>query len=459
MFIHLFLSSPPDKNKPGEHKGIAFITFTSSSGLVQALSRGGDELLGMNISVKRRLPKSNSSAPLASSKKGSADLKPSYYTNQRDTNDGSSIAENEEKSGSSFPKSRFSASSSSSALPPSSDVISHGSNGTKYGKNNSTETDSNSNSTHKIEDKDMSGTERHRGGDANTVPRSSDRKEGVGGDNYSNRKRVRSSSRSPTSSSSRRDIKGGDRDRERRSDDSPDKGMRAGSHLDDDNAIRKNSDGARRDSSKNRRREGEGDRGRDRSSDRGRDRSSDRRRDRSSDKRRERNGEKGSDRGRERSSEKGRDRGRERSNGKGRDRERERSSNRGRDRVRERSNEKGRERSSDRRRDSSRERRRDHKDGLRAEDWTNDKNHVFSSREKDRNMDRGREERRGADGDRQHELYDSGTNNMKNRSKTEKSEVVGDKGKADVQRTAEDRSDNDSSSSSSDSGDSGSASD
>ena len=431
------------------------------------MSRGGDELLGRNISVKRRLPKPNSNAPVGSLKlkskdfnKGTekekgkerelSDSQHSYYTNQRDTNHGSLREREGENSLSSLPKSRFSATSSSSAPPSSSDVTSYGSdatNGLIYGKNDYTETDINSSSSHKIkgtvfQDEDI-GNKKQRGEDANAGPSSRDRREELVGDNDLNRKRGRSCSESPAGSSRRRNIniedrdRDRDRDRGRRNDNSPDKGMRAGSHLDDGNTGKKSAVGARRDRSNDRGRDRRRERSSDRSSDRGRDRSNDRRRDRSR------------DRGRDRSNDRGR--------GRSRDRRRERSRERGSDRRRDRSIEKDgegrRERSSDIGRDGgrdrSRERRRDHKDGLRTEDW-------------DRNMNRGRDGGRCTDSDlQQHELSDGDTNIMKSRSKTEKLEVVGDKSKTVVQRTVEDKSDNESSSSSSSSGsgDSGSGSD
>jgi hypothetical protein len=96
-----------DKEKDGQHRGIAFVTFASSAGLLQALSRGGDDLMGRNIAVKRREGKANPAASNVS-KTASATEKQSYYT---DTNGLSRAAEKiEEKS--SRPGSRFSSSSS-----------------------------------------------------------------------------------------------------------------------------------------------------------------------------------------------------------------------------------------------------------------------------------------------------------------------------------------------------------
>ena len=199
------------------------------------MSRGGDELLGRNISVKRRLPNPNSNTPVGSLKLKSkdfnkekekerelSDTQPSYYTNQRDTNNGSLRETEGEKSVSSLPKSRFSASSSSSAPPSSSDVTSYGSDATnevKYGKNNYTETDSSSSSTHKIkgtvfQDEDI-GNEKQRAEDASAGPSSRDRREELVGDNHLNRKRVRSCSESPAGCSRRRSINIEDRDRDR----------------------------------------------------------------------------------------------------------------------------------------------------------------------------------------------------------------------------------------------------
>ena len=96
-----------DKEKDGQHRGIAFVTFASSAGLLQALSRGGDDLMGRNIAVKRREGKTNPAASSVS-KPAIAAQKQSYYT---DTSGLSHTADKiEEKS--SRPGSRFSSSSS-----------------------------------------------------------------------------------------------------------------------------------------------------------------------------------------------------------------------------------------------------------------------------------------------------------------------------------------------------------
>jgi hypothetical protein len=96
-----------DKEKDGQHRGIAFVTFASSAGLLQALSRGGDDLMGRNIAVKRREGKANPAASSVS-KPTTAIEKQSYYTDPS----GLSRAAPKIEEKSSRPGSRFSSSSS-----------------------------------------------------------------------------------------------------------------------------------------------------------------------------------------------------------------------------------------------------------------------------------------------------------------------------------------------------------
>jgi hypothetical protein len=95
-----------DKEKDGQHRGIAFVTFASSAGLLQALSRGGDDLMGRNIAVKRREGKANTAASSVS-KPTTAIEKQSYYTDAS----GLSRAAPKIEEKSSRPGSRFSSSS------------------------------------------------------------------------------------------------------------------------------------------------------------------------------------------------------------------------------------------------------------------------------------------------------------------------------------------------------------
>lgn len=96
------------------------MTFASTGGLLQALARGGDDLKGRNLAVKRREGKSNGTAPAA--KKIAAVEKASYYGTSEMT--GSDRSEKHQRVNSRA-GSRFSSSSSSSGVAGTGMGMSH----------------------------------------------------------------------------------------------------------------------------------------------------------------------------------------------------------------------------------------------------------------------------------------------------------------------------------------------